>query len=132
MIACDNSVASGGAKGYAVPMPSILLLVNPASGGGHARRVAPIAEVVLRHHGLEVSRLAIDDFNEALEAASKAAQRGETVVVLGGDGTVGAVADALRQIPGATLGIIPAGRGNDLAGALGIPEDPHREIGRAH
>jgi YegS/Rv2252/BmrU family lipid kinase len=33
------------------------------------------------------------------------------------------VADALRSEPGSVLGVIPAGRGNDLARVLGIPED---------
>jgi YegS/Rv2252/BmrU family lipid kinase len=37
---------------------------------------------------------------------------------------VGAVADALRDIPDAVLGVLPGGRGNDLARVLGIPLEP--------
>jgi YegS/Rv2252/BmrU family lipid kinase len=37
---------------------------------------------------------------------------------------IGAVADVLRDIPGAVLGVLPGGRGNDLARVLGIPRDP--------
>jgi YegS/Rv2252/BmrU family lipid kinase len=44
--------------------------------------------------------------------------------VLGGDGLIGIVADALRHVPGALLGLLPAGRGNDLARVLSIPQDP--------
>ena len=55
---------------------------------------------------------------------AEAAGLGETVAVLSGDGMVGAVADALRDDPGAVLGVLPGGRGNDLARVLGIPEDP--------
>jgi YegS/Rv2252/BmrU family lipid kinase len=53
----------------------------------------------------------------------QAANAGETVVVLSGDGAIGAVADALRAVPGAVLGVLPGGRGNDLARVLGIPDD---------
>ena len=56
--------------------------------------------------------------------AREAARAGETVAVLGGDGMVGLVADAVRDIPEAVLGVLPAGRGNDLARVLGIPRDP--------
>jgi YegS/Rv2252/BmrU family lipid kinase len=46
------------------------------------------------------------------------------VVALGGNGLIGAIADSLRELPGAVLGVLPGGRGNDLARVLGIPEDP--------
>jgi YegS/Rv2252/BmrU family lipid kinase len=52
-----------------------------------------------------------------------AATAGETAVAFGGDGLVGAVAGALTG--GASeLGVLPGGRGNDLARVLGIPLDP--------
>ena len=37
---------------------------------------------------------------------------------------IGAVADALREVPGAVLGVLPGGRGNDLARVLAISQDP--------
>jgi YegS/Rv2252/BmrU family lipid kinase len=43
------------------------------------------------------------------------------VVALGGDGLVGKLAGALSD--SAALGVVPAGRGNDFARALGIPDD---------
>jgi YegS/Rv2252/BmrU family lipid kinase len=45
-------------------------------------------------------------------------------VCLSGDGMVGAVADTLREVPDALLGVLPGGRGNDLARVLGIAADP--------
>jgi len=60
----------------------------------------------------------------ARELAEEGARAGETVVVLSGDGMIGVVADVLRHFPGALLGVLPGGRGNDLARVLGIPQDP--------
>jgi YegS/Rv2252/BmrU family lipid kinase len=45
------------------------------------------------------------------------------VIAVGGDGLAGALAGVAAE-GGASYGIIPVGRGNDLAGVLGIPSDP--------
>jgi YegS/Rv2252/BmrU family lipid kinase len=103
---------------------SICLIVNPSAGGGKAGRVAPEVERTLRGHGLRVRRVDTRDLDHARVLADEAARAGETVVALSGDGMIGVVADALRRVPGAVLGVLPGGRGNDLARVLGIPEDP--------
>lgn len=101
----------------------IRLIVNPAAGGGRARKLAPEAESALRALGLTVQRSDTRDLAHAQVLAVEAARAGETVAVLSGDGAVGAVADALRAVPGAVLGVLPGGRGNDLARVLGIADD---------
>jgi YegS/Rv2252/BmrU family lipid kinase len=101
----------------------VCLIVNPAAGGGRAGRVAPVAEQALRARGLTLRRRDTRDLDHAQELAAEAAARGETVVALGGDGLIGAIADRLRTLPGVLLGVIPGGRGNDLARVLGIPDD---------
>src|SRR3954449_2143532 len=58
----------------------------------------------------------------ARNVAREAAQRGETVAAVGGDGTIGLIAGALRGTPG-RLAVIPAGRGNDFARVMKIPTD---------
>jgi YegS/Rv2252/BmrU family lipid kinase len=102
----------------------VCLIVNPAAGGGRAGRVAPDVERTLRGHGLQVRRADTRDLHHARALAAEAAGRGEIAATLGGDGLAGAVADALRATPGAVLGVLPGGRGNDLARVLGIPRDP--------
>jgi YegS/Rv2252/BmrU family lipid kinase len=102
----------------------VCLIVNPAAGGGRAGRLAPSALEALREHGLIVSRADTRNLSHARELAAQAAGRGETVVALGGDGLIGVLADALRDVPGALLGVIPGGRGNDLARVLSIPDEP--------
>jgi YegS/Rv2252/BmrU family lipid kinase len=102
----------------------VCLIVNPAAGGGKSGRLGPQLERTLREHGLLVTRVETRDLPHARELAVEAAGRGETVVALSGDGMIGAIADSLRSVPGAVLGILPGGRGNDLARVLGIPDDP--------
>jgi YegS/Rv2252/BmrU family lipid kinase len=101
----------------------VCLIVNPAAGGGKARRIAPHAEQALSGHGLSVRRVDTSDIAHAQELAVAAARAGETVAVLSGDGAIGAIADALRAVPGAVLGVLPGGRGNDLARSLGVSQE---------
>jgi YegS/Rv2252/BmrU family lipid kinase len=102
----------------------ICLVVNPAAGGGRAGRLAPAVERALSAQGLSVRRADTRDLDHARELAVEAAGHGETIVALSGDGMIGALADALRELPGTVLGLVPGGRGNDLARVLGIPDDP--------
>jgi YegS/Rv2252/BmrU family lipid kinase len=97
------------------------ILVNPTSAGGKPLRVLPALQQALREAGAEQRVVETRDMGHATHAARDASGRGEVVVALGGDGLVGKLAGALR---GSTpLGVVPAGRGNDFARALGIPED---------
>ncbi|HEY4449962.1 MAG TPA: diacylglycerol kinase family protein [Solirubrobacteraceae bacterium] len=105
-----------------MPAPACLI-VNPAAGGGRAGRLAPAVERALHGHGLSVHRQDTRDLAHARELALQAARGGETVLALSGDGMAGAIADALRGVPGAVLGVLPGGRGNDFARVLGIPAD---------
>jgi YegS/Rv2252/BmrU family lipid kinase len=102
----------------------VCLIVNPAAGGGKAGRALPAVAAALENRGLSVRSELTRDLDHARELAREAARAGETVVCLSGDGMVGAVAEALRETPGALLGVLPGGRGNDLARVLGIPADP--------
>ncbi|HEV7937745.1 MAG TPA: diacylglycerol kinase family protein [Solirubrobacteraceae bacterium] len=102
----------------------IRLIVNPSAGGGKAGRVLPDVFSALEGHGLQVRSELTRDLAHARELAREAALAGETAVCLSGDGMVGAVADVLREFPDALLGVLPGGRGNDLARVLGIPADP--------
>jgi len=101
----------------------VCLIVNPTAGGGRARRAADSAQRALRTYGLQVRRTDTRDLEHARTLAAQAARAGETSVTVGGDGLIGACADALRRTPDALLGVIPGGRGNDLARVLGIPTD---------
>ncbi len=95
----------------------LLVLLNPKASGGLALRWRPRIESALLAMGalaeLHVSRSA-DDSREQL-----ARRPGRRVLLVGGDGSVGALLPAL--LAGRhSLGLVPAGTGNDLARALGL------------
>ena len=58
-----------------------------------------------------------------LDLVRAAVARGDVVVAVGGDGMLSSVAGEVAAL-GGTLGIVPAGRGNDFARMLGLPDDP--------
>lgn len=99
----------------------IVLLVNPVCGGTRGLRlVAPVTER-LRRGGARVRVVYGRSPDESGAAASRAvAERPHALVTLGGDGLVNA---AIQAVAGTEvdLGIVPAGAGNDVARALGVP-----------
>lgn len=99
------------------------LIVNPASGGGRAGHALGDVRAALGARGLDHHVELTRSLEHARELARSAQAAGETAVALGGDGLIGAVADALRGTDG-VLGVLPGGRGNDFARVLGIPLDP--------
>ena len=103
---------------------SLALLVNPHAAGGRSLRVLPRVEARLRALGLPFSVQRTQSLLHGCELAREAAGRGEVPVTLSGDGLTGAVAGALRDVPGAALGVLPGGRGNDFARMIGLPLDP--------
>lgn len=121
----EPSLDAIGPAQYACAMAApVLLLVNPAAGGGRAGRLLPAVQARLGELGLSVRTESTRDLEHARELALAGARAGETVACLSGDGMVGAVADCLRQAPGAVLGVLPGGRGNDLARVLELGQDP--------
>ncbi len=104
-------------------MRSLALLVNPHAAGGRPLRLLPRVEARLRELGLPFSVQRTQSLLHGCELAREAAGRGEVPVTLSGDGLIGAVAGALRDVPDAVLGVLPGGRGNDFARMIGLPLD---------
>jgi YegS/Rv2252/BmrU family lipid kinase len=101
----------------------LALLVNPASAGGKTLKLLPRVEAALdaRRAVFRVQRT--KGLEHGVEQALRAIEAGEVPVVMSGDGLVGAVGGAMAGAD-APLGILPGGRGNDLARVLEIPDDP--------
>jgi len=100
----------------------ITMIVNPVSGAGHARIVGEKVAALLHKLNINFTLCLTEAIGHATELARQAASRGdETVIAVGGDGTVNEVAAGLNDTDTA-LGMIPAGHGNDFARMLGIPK----------
>jgi YegS/Rv2252/BmrU family lipid kinase len=99
------------------------LLVNPVSAGGRALKALPAVIETLDRLGASHRTVTTRSVEHAAEEAQRASDRGETVAVLSGDGTLRPLAGALKGRETA-LALIPCGRGNDLARVLGVPREP--------
>lgn len=99
----------------------LVLLVNPSAGKGRGAAAGHRAERTLRDAGVELTVLSGDTAAHTRALAHHAvAQHPGGIVVVGGDGTLTGIADVLAD-SGIPVTLVPAGTGNDLARALGIP-----------
>jgi YegS/Rv2252/BmrU family lipid kinase len=101
----------------------VRLIVNPSAGAGRAAKLLPGVEMALRSHGLSFRVDRTTSIEHARELARAARDAGELAVAMGGDGLAGAVAGEVQGTD-TVMGLLPGGRGNDLARKLGIGHDP--------
>lgn len=99
-----------------------VLVVNPNSAKGATGRkwteLNKTLERILPPFDVFITQRA----GEATAFAADASPQYETVVAVGGDGTINEVANGIRQSGSETaLGILPRGTGSDLVRTLGIP-----------
>jgi diacylglycerol kinase (ATP) len=105
----------------------IRLLVNPSAGKGRALEILPDVAGSLRDGGVNLEILLSRDFTEARSMAHQAIADGvDVLAVMGGDGMMhlGVNTSAAAHAEGrsrTTLGLIPAGTGNDLCRGIGLP-----------
>jgi YegS/Rv2252/BmrU family lipid kinase len=99
-----------------------VILANPSAGGGRTGRALPRVQEAMTRREMSARLVVTTALEHACEQALSLVGTDETPVAAGGDGLIGAIAGALAGT-GATLGVIPAGRGNDFARVLGIPLD---------
>lgn len=101
-------------------MTRALLITNPFAARAHGRTVSTIARI-LREGGWNVAVQTTAGPGDARRIAAAARSGGFDVVVShGGDGTAMQVAAGIAGT-GITLGLVPGGTGNVLAGNLHLP-----------
>jgi YegS/Rv2252/BmrU family lipid kinase len=105
----------------------LVLLVNPSSGGGTSLKALARAEALLDARRVPFRVVRTKSLDHGIAKALRAVGSGEIPVVISGDGMIGAIGGALAGAE-TPLGIVPGGRGNDLARVLGIPTEPEAAI----
>ncbi len=106
----------------------IVFLINPISGTTKKEVLLPLIEAACKEHQAAfeiVPTNAVGNYDFLKEKI--AAERVTDVVMVGGDGTVNQVVNALKNEP-IQFGIIPVGSGNGLARAAGIPVKPKEAL----
>jgi diacylglycerol kinase (ATP) len=101
-------------------------IVNPHAAYGGAGRTWPDVLAHLEKEGFDVTWQFTQKRGHASHLAQEAVKQGaQTIVVIGGDGTMNEIVNGIlhdtQHIP--DIALIPLGTGADLAKTLGIPDD---------
>jgi len=109
----------------------VKIILNPMADMGNAWRIArDLRSITEQHGGVDWSGTVYP--GHAIELARQAGEQGyEMVIAMGGDGTVHEVVNGLMQTPEEkrpTLGIVPAGSGNDFAHGVNISTTPNEAL----
>ena len=100
------------------------VICNPVSGNGNGSHVGRLVAQLLTQNAMSpVIQYTKAPFEAISLACEAAAQGADTVIVIGGDGTIHEAAQGLQGSKTA-LGIIPAGTGNDFIKTIRVPADP--------
>ncbi len=104
-------------------MTSLLAIANADAGTADEEAISNVMAVL---DGLDVELVETSSPQDLATALDDHPSL-DGVVVLGGDGSLHAVVDALRsagRLGTVTVGLVPLGTGNDFAATLGLSDDP--------
>ena len=112
-----------------MPAPQApLLIVNPIAGSGRAHGIVPRIEAWLKERRIDGRLLETRARGDAERFAAEATALGhDRVIAVGGDGTIQEVLNGLLASgvgAGLAMGVVAAGRGNDVARSVHLPVDP--------
>lgn len=107
----------------------IKLIMNPGSRAGRARQRWPYWLEALKNSGVEHTALITQSRRNAYELAL-ASSPGDTVVAVGGDGTINEVINGLVDAPSREMkmGVLYNGTSPDFCRFHGIPTDPREAM----
>lgn len=110
-------------------MTNIFVLINPVSANSTTGKIWPEIEQAMKERGLKFTAYITQTAGDAIEVVRTALKNGyETVVSVGGDGTINEVVNGFFEKgaainPNARLAVISCGTGCDFIRTLGIPKD---------
>src|SRR4030043_991675 len=101
------------------------IIVNPAAGAGKTAKKWPQIMVLLKSLGLDFEHDVTEAPGHAMELAKSAVGKGyESVVSVGGDGTIHEIVNGLHEAGGGSnvaVGIVNTGTGADYIRTIGVP-----------
>lgn len=104
-----------------------VFIVNPASGNASTGKQWDELSGRIRGMGLDHEALMTHAPGDATELAARAILEGaDTIVAVGGDGTINEVANGFfvgADAPPAALAVLPMGTGGDFRRTVGIPDE---------
>lgn len=99
-----------------------VFIVNPIAGNGFASSLIPMIEEMIKKHSVDGEIALTERPGHATDLSSKFYEKGYGHIIgVGGDGTVNEIARPLAGKKDVTIGIVPAGTGNDFIQILGFP-----------
>lgn len=107
-----------------------LFIVNPNARSGLGHKVWSEIASVLKEKQIEYQVYFTKYQRHAMKIVKELTSDGKehTLVVLGGDGTIGEVLTGITYPEKITLGYIPIGSGNDFARGLGLPKEAKKAL----
>ncbi|MFA6400788.1 MAG: diacylglycerol kinase family protein [Salinivirgaceae bacterium] len=112
--------------------PEWVFIINPIAGNEYAKSLAPKIEEMINKHAINAAIVYTEKKGHASQLAMHYADMGSKyIIAVGGDGTFNEIATSVLHKKDLTLGIIPAGTGNDFIQILGFPNrfnDEHWEV----
>src|SRR4030043_83080 len=106
-------------------MARMKVIVNPAAGAGKTAKKWPQIMVLMKSLGLDFEHDVTEAPGHAMELAKSAVGKGyESVVSVGGDGTIHEIVNGLHEAGGGSnvaVGIVNTGTGADYIRTIGVP-----------
>jgi diacylglycerol kinase (ATP) len=99
-----------------------VFIVNPIAGNGYGHAIVPKLKEMIMKHNVEAEIVFTERSGHATGLSEEYLNKGfRYIIAVGGDGTFNEMCRPLINKKNITVGIIPAGTGNDFIQILGFP-----------
>jgi diacylglycerol kinase (ATP) len=113
-------------------MKMYIFIINSVSGNGKALKVWKQIKIELEKQKVQYRSFFTKHAGHAEEIAEQVAElhqdKIESIIAVGGDGTIHEVINGLEAYPKVSVGYIPGGSGNDFARGFLIPKSPLKAL----
>jgi YegS/Rv2252/BmrU family lipid kinase len=99
-----------------------VFIVNPIAGNGFGLAIVPVIREMINKFEVDAEIVFTERYGHASDLSREYSEKGFRYIIgVGGDGTMNELARPLVNKRDITVGIIPAGTGNDFIQILGFP-----------